>query len=317
MKSKTTFNEEFKWLVKNMPEALYRHKNPRIDEVLSNHFGEYYSGHDAVTPDIYPMDDDYFTANWDDPQVFIEDNAKDGSESSFDSFIDSDKMSWEQIQNLIIHFGTDSFGLYLPMHAYFNNPYNNWGIYLFPEIIAPYALFLRKEMKTHLTEKEAFLLTSFCIYRHELFHFQTEWFTTAMEILNRNPYFLNYHSNIFNKYRHTEHWLEEALAEASVYNSRLVSNRTGINSKTKKELYSVHSSRMPAGYRDHKCSYYGGEKEAHKVLVSQILHGENSLPKPTSTLSIKSMNSISDLKVPLYFVTNVASKLKTEIYRFH
>jgi hypothetical protein len=317
MKSKTTFNEEFNWLDRNMPEALEKQKNQKIDEVLRNHFKEYYAGSEAENLEIYPMDDDYFTSSWVTPDVLINVIEKVNSQSSFESYIDSDEISWEQIQNLILKLGTEAFGLYLPMHRFFKNPHNSWGIYLFPEIIAPYARFLRNAMNTKLTEYEAYLLTATCMYRHELFHFQTEWFTTSMEILNRKPYYLEYERDIYHEYRLSEHWLEEALAEASVYKSRLVSNRTGVNSKTKNELYAIHSSMMPAGYRDYQCNFYNGQKEANKVLVSQILYGKNYLPLPTSSLTIKSMYSISDLKVPLYFVTNIASNLKKEIHRMH
>jgi hypothetical protein len=94
------------------------------------------------------------------------------------------------------------------------------------------------------------------------------------------------------------------LAEASVLNSRLIKNRTGIDSKVLREIYEYDLKFMPPGYRDYACKYYGGPDEAHKYFAAQLIE-MNHKPQTRSTEmhTVKSEFSSDDFAVPLYFVT--------------
>jgi hypothetical protein len=201
---------------------------------------------------------------------------------------------------LIKQYGREAFGLYLPFHFYYKC---NWGIYLFPELIRLQAVKLHKVFKKKISIEQMKAFYMIAMYRHELFHYETERFVTKLEITTRNPHYIRSHE-LYQKLAYSEHWLEEALAEASVLNSRLIKNRTGIDSKVLREIYEYDLKFMPPGYRDYDCKYYGGPDEAHKYFAAQLIE-MNYKPQTRSTEmhTVKSEFSSDDFAVPLYFVT--------------
>ena len=65
----------------------------------------------------------------------------------------------------------------------------------------------------------------FAFYHHELFHYQTERFATKLELITYQAHYKGL-ANIDAQLRNSEDWLEEALAEATVLDGILVSNRS-------------------------------------------------------------------------------------------
>jgi hypothetical protein len=303
--SDKTFVNEFKWLLQNLPEALDLKENNHISDIISNHFQGIENIEVDNSIEVFAVNSDYFENIFEESILFISESRNPGTlnfyaeESHFEGWL---------IEELIHQMGNEAFGFYLPMHKFFANKHNNWGIYLFPELIVSQAKRLQQKFNSKISIDSCIRLYGYCIYRHELFHYHTELFATAQEVLIRKPFYLNYSKNIYTKYAQTEDWLEEALAEASVLNSRLVSSRSVVNSKLLKLIYEHDLKNMPPGYRDYRCSNYGGSKIAHQFLASQIIHGENYRPTTTQLHTVKSSFISKDKNVPVYFVKALKAK---------
>ncbi len=332
MKSDTTFKDEFTFLFDHVREALELQMVFSMSETLENHFNEpiRHEAIKSITPKIqkeysYQIDashvkitrlpDDFY-------ESLIGENQKDtGAQTIFDGLYDFEdedviavsadayeqgsQLTVEYVQNLFVELGTEAFGLYMPMHKYFINKHNPWGIYLFPEIMEKHVETLHETFRDVVSYNTLRDYYFWFVYRHELFHFQTEHFATGLEVLMRTPYYLLYVDNIYHKYCMTEDCLEEALAEASVLESRLVSSNTGITSKLRKVIYRHDLDQMPGGYRDYACKKYGGVKEAHKHLAAQIIHLDKVHPKPTQINTINKEFIFNDKSVPVYKVTGL------------
>jgi hypothetical protein len=224
-------------------------------------------------------------------------------------FLDQKGQSDVEINQLIMSFGRDAFGMYLPFHYYDKC----WGIYLFKEIIESRVEFLHTIFKSKISLKELKQFYYYAVYRHELFHYQVERFATKAELITKNSTYKP-SRDLFKHVRNTEHWLEEALAENSVLHSRLVTNRTGIPSQLLYEIYIRDLQDMPPGYKDYHCRAYGGPVKAHKVLATQIV--ENKLD-PNAILpqlvSIKNEFIALDKNVPTYLVTGFKNLKRIEL----
>ena len=85
------------------------------------------------------------------------------------------------ISGLIENFGKDAFGMYLPFHYYDRC----WGIYLFKEIIESRILTLHSLFNQKISLPELRQLYYYAIYRHELFHYQVERFSTKIELITK------------------------------------------------------------------------------------------------------------------------------------
>lgn len=303
--SDKTFVNEFNWYLQNLPEALDLENSIHISDVISNHFQEIDHIEVPESIEVFPLNNDYFENVFNENVIY---DAETTSPSNLDYYENQNIFEDWQIKEIIIKMGNDAFGLYLPMHSYFGNPHNNWGIYLFPELIVSQAKRLQKIFNADISIASCIRLYCYCVYRHELFHYHTELFASSLEILIRNPYYLNYSKNIYTKYANTEDWLEEALAESSVLNSRLVSRRSDVNQRLLKLIYGYDLRNMPPGYRDYACIKYGGAKKAHQILASQIIHGENFRPTTTQIHTIKSSFIARDKNVPVYFVKGLKVK---------
>lgn len=202
------------------------------------------------------------------------------------------------IANLILKFGKDAFGMYLPFH------YHNkcWGIYLFKEIIESRILFLHSIFKEKISLKNITQLYYYAIYRHELFHYQVERFATKVELITKEPIYRTSRV-LFKRVWYTEDWLEEALAENAVTKSKLVTRRTRVKPELLKEIYERDLQDMPPGYKDYECIKFGGAETARKFFASQIIESDLN-PKITVTDLFSLKNELfSDKKVPTYLVT--------------
>jgi hypothetical protein len=202
------------------------------------------------------------------------------------------------IKRLIQSFGRDAFGMYLPFHFY----NHCWGIYLFKEILDARIDFLYTLFAEKISKDDLGRFYYYAVYRHELFHYQVERYATKIEfVTNRCIYKPSRY--LFKSVEYTEDWLEEALAENSVINSRLITNRTSIASKLIKEIYKRDLEDMPPGYKHYDCKKHKGPTNAHRKLASQI--AETSLTPLShypSMFSVKNEFLALDKNVPTYLV---------------
>ena len=203
------------------------------------------------------------------------------------------------ILGLIENFGKDAFGMYLPFHYYDRC----WGIYLFKEIIESRILTLYSLFNHKISLRELKQLYYYAIYRHELFHYQVERFSTKIELITKKQVY-EPSRILFQQVMNSEDWLEEALAENAVTKSKLVSVRTNIKSSLLKEIYERDLQDMPPGYKDYKCLKFGGPEKAHRLFASQIIE---SMISPSITItdlfSVKNEFIAIDKKVPTYLVS--------------
>jgi hypothetical protein len=216
----------------------------------------------------------------------------------------ADALSSDLLEGLIHTLGREAYGMYLPMHYYYKNTSLPWGIYLFPDAIFSRSevLYREKGKMLGLSLSKVALAFAYAVFRHHLFHFQVERFSTKIEILKHEVNYSNYLREVYEKCHESEDWLEEALAEVSVLNSTHVFKNTGIKFKTFGALYKYDLSSMPAGNRDYECEKFGGPDGAHALLASQIAQTTiNPTPSPSTKICAVNTNefSISWKKVPL------------------
>lgn len=273
MKSNYTFSDEFQFFLDNIPSAIENHdfkKIPMPDDMALELFGDldFDSNIEFIENfnDFLNQFDNYDNIReYDEPKFFDSQNS-----SLFQQNIGRSKF-----QRLIDDYGRDVFGMYLPFHYYFDS--GKWGIYLYTDIINDRAYELFKQQSFFLNKSDFLSLNEvkklyyYAVYRHEFFHYQTEVYTTRAEILSQKPLYINYNRYVKRYVQKSADWLEEALAESSVINSKRITNLTRISSKALKALYQYDLKFMPPGYRDYKCLKYGGPTEAHVYLASQIL----------------------------------------------
>ena len=143
-------------------------------------------------------------------------------------------------------------------------------IYMFPEIINNHVDHLYERFKNEGYElNQLRVMYFFAVYRHELFHYQTERFATKLELITHQAHYKGL-ANINAQVCNSENFLEEALAEATVLDSILVSNRSEMDIEKIRKVYKYDLANMPAGYRDYACEKYGGHHKAHNIFASQI-----------------------------------------------
>lgn len=206
------------------------------------------------------------------------------------------------LANLTARFGTEAFGTYLPWHAFAKSRRTPWGMYLFLDLIFAWAESMYCDWPA---PKPTFLyvlrLVIQIVYRHELFHYHVERFSTRHEVMTRQPVHRPYKEKVIPAVARTEHWLEEALAQAVVLNSRLVSRRGDIHIATLRKLLVPQFRAFPAGYRDFECPAYHGPDNAHRVLGSQMLTATTTRESFVTDIAIpKTEYSDDDKKVPGY-----------------
>ena len=76
-----------------------------------------------------------------------------------------------------------------------------------------------------ISRRQSLRLAFYVPYRHELFHFHVERFATRHEVLARTAVYKPYDFDVFRPLAWTSTWLEEALANAVVLESKLVKDR--------------------------------------------------------------------------------------------
>lgn len=316
--SEKTFQAEFDFLLNYVPEALDLENDINPENYFADYFQQEPSLEMAVKPDttnirIIQLPVNFEKEIWEEPKSVM---ANRGAVDTLFNVALESPVSRDVVEYYVNIFGSHAFGCYLPMHKFFLNKRTPWGIYLYPEVIGRhYHKLLLFVLKKEITYQNLLKLYIFCVYRHELFHFHTEFFATGFEVSMRKPFYKLYNEEVYERDRDTEDWLEEALAEASVLESRLVAKRAGIKKTLLKKIYKEDLKSMPAGYRDYACKKFGGPNQAHSVLAAQILHLSEEHPVPTSKFTIKATFNQKDIQVPVYMVLGLNDILSRAITR--
>jgi len=186
--------------------------------------------------------------------------------------------------------GTDAFGTYLPWHRYANSPTTPWGVWFFLEPLLWWAADLcavGARSGLVLDARQAFNL-AFCVtYRHELFHFHVERFAIRQEVLLRKPIYLPYDREVFSHPRivGTKHWLEEALAQATVLESSWLYKRVGLAKGGLHVFLAEQFRHFGGGYGDFECESKGGPERAHGLLAAQIIRSTRFPRIPVTKLA--------------------------------
>jgi hypothetical protein len=212
------------------------------------------------------------------------------------------------IARRIAVFGSGAFASYLPWHIYAYSKRTPWGIYLFAEPLLVWGHLLTQTAQAcgfTLTYLQGLSLAVQVAFRHELFHYHVERFGIRSEVLGRQPIYLPYRNNVFLTRRNTPDWLEEALAQAVVLKSKLVSKRVfGLPKSKWKPVLDVEFAKFGAGYSDHACTHVGGVEKAHALLAAQIQSATIVPPfTVTKQFTPKSEYSTSYKKVPGYIMS--------------
>lgn len=331
LKSTKTFKDEFDVLYDHVPDALYADPNDASYIFFTSTLLNYLQEHKHA----YMLD---YAVRFDEPQreLFAQEESPWITPFQVNAFLQSlaenatDEVAFEEIfsqyfgfsayrayeyysggtkqvnlANAVTEFGKDTFGCYLPMHAFYRSSETPWGIYLFPELIIERASALFHEINEGLAWWEHLMFYWYAVYRHELFHYQVERFATRLEMLFNKPFYKPYQSTVSYQVQHSEDWLEEALAENAVLNSRLVFNRTRINARIFKKIYKYDLLSMPPGYRDYHCRKHGGPEAAIRKLSAQIANCTvEPTQKLTDLMTIKIEYGGKDTVVPGYSMIN-------------
>lgn len=309
---KNTFKEEFNWLSQHLPEALITSPETGSEgvNIFENILGTIIQELQNAT-----NNSEYLDALMP-PQVHHEIVPWGSDAVTFDNLFESLLDLYNSTESTIPHsvlsalteeLGREAFGMYLPMHYYFQSKKNPWGIYLFADTILPWAnnLYEAKGKSLGLTLRQVQYAFTYAVFRHELFHHQVERFLTKHEILTHQVNYKTYGNEVNWTTRNSEDWLEEALAESSVLNSVHVFRNIDLKSSTFQKLYEFDLKRMPPGYRDYHCRKFGGPEKAHQLFASQIIQCKVDVsPASATKLCTVSANEFSTSwkKVPLYMV---------------
>jgi hypothetical protein len=192
---------------------------------------------------------------------------------------EGDQAHGDRIAAATAQFGSESFGCYLPWHIYGRSRRTPWGMYFFLEPLIDWAAEIRRQasfLEMKLSRSNVLCLAFYVCYRHELFHFHVEWFSTRQEALQRRPIYRPYDAAVFSKTLGSPNCLEEALAQAVVLQSSLVANRLGLPKDSYRELLETEFGTFGPGYRDFACAKFGGPSMAHKLLAAQIATANKS-----------------------------------------
>jgi hypothetical protein len=225
------------------------------------------------------------------------------------------------LASLTNQFGMEAYGTYLPWHAFANSDETPWGIYILPTRVAEWTEDLLKNSR-HLPKpkpswEKLFIALLWVTYRHELFHWHVETFALEHEVLVRRPVYRPYVEKVREpiRRRNPSQWWEEALAQAVVLDSTLVSRRSAIRkSSLRRFLIPDFKTRFGDGYRHFECTSVGGVEEAHRILSAQVARTQiEHDPRSTDLALIKDLYGLSDRRVPGYFCLSAVDFMRFQL----
>ena len=312
------FREEFDWLSQFLPEALHESFDDNNFEDILEIVVRILSKNQSVQEQTDSIRN--ISGSQLQPNIIKWENQIFSIERILESLLNIHNSSNATIPNTILsalttELGREAFGMYLPMHYFFQSRETPWGIYLFPSLIIQWAedLYNSKGKSLGLTLEEVQLAFTYAVFRHELFHYQVECFSTKQEILTHKVNYKTYKENVNRITRNSEDWLEEALAESTVLYSKHVFHHIKIKAQTFRQLYEFDLQRMPPGYKHYHCRKYGGPQQAKKLFATQISRAKTD-PIPSTRTGTVNANEFSNSwkKVPIYMVDfGIPKSIKT------
>ena len=226
-----------------------------------------------------------------------------------------------ELAALTHQFGMEAYGQYLPWHAFARSHETSWGIYILPLRIGEWTEFLLRTSR-HLPEPKPswdklFMALLWVVYRHELFHWHVETFALEHEVLVRRPVYRPYVEKVRVPIsrNNPSQWWEEALAQAVVLDSKLVSRRSGFTLRTlRRFLIPDFRTRFGDGYRHFECTSVGGVQEAHRILSAQVARTQiEHDPRSTDLALIKDRYGLNDKRVPGYLCLRAADFMRLQL----
>lgn len=231
-------------------------------------------------------------------------------DTAFKELLGENVVKDNRIPSLTATFGADAFGTYLPWHAYGDSHTTPWGIYIFFDRVIDWTAHVWRSTKSlpkGTTPIAVFNFLFNVVLRHELFHYHVERFATRLEVLDRRPVYRPYVEQVQWSVASTSKWLEEALAQAVVLNSTLLSRRTGFSKpRARKILVPIFKTFGP-GYRDFECAAFGGPEVAHTIFAAQIARAKLEVEPGTEATSFSTPlreYSSSSFEPPGFLVWN-------------
>jgi hypothetical protein len=130
----------------------------------------------------------------------------------------------------LLELGVEAYATYLPIHFFFSpgRPAAVWGVYISEQGVMRLAAILRRACYDRYGDPPAgrdglFVEIAYQILlRHELQHFKVESFALNAELFLGKPIYVPYLTGVYAETLWTELCLEEALANATVLNSRVI-----------------------------------------------------------------------------------------------
>jgi hypothetical protein len=201
------------------------------------------------------------------------------------------------VRTLDIHrLPADALAFYRPFHF---SPHEEWGVYILVERMLDHCQTLHRSFNDRLAAFNLETLTGcvlFEVFHHEFFHHLAECAATTIEIASASfgkpkPIYSDYWDNRFESTagvgRHTDHPLEEALANAYAYNSFSFLSRTEIGHKliwvkVYQKILEKCWPQEPAGYRSAGKYINAGYVSGAAQLLAMLLSSPD--PDPASLM---------------------------------
>lgn len=147
---------------------------------------------------------------------------------------DGEKLHGEFVndESALRQLGLDCYATYLPIHFFFggNRSDTDWGIYISEQGMMRLAATLQQNFTKYAgplpdEDESRFVALAYQILlRHELEHFKVESFALNAEMFVGRPVYVPYLLNVYAPLYGSPDCLEEALANATVLNSRVIND---------------------------------------------------------------------------------------------
>jgi hypothetical protein len=154
----------------------------------------------------------------------------------FKEFADNKKKTSDnKEENKLYGYGTDGYGTYLPLHLFWPELKEYWGIYISEVGILNLSAALYNDKKNPqlnlFEDNDPKLINGLIqiayqvILRHQLFHFKIEQWALMFELATGHPYYMPYLQDVYlpSIYDENDNNLEEALANLSILLSKKIS----------------------------------------------------------------------------------------------
>jgi hypothetical protein len=206
--------------------------------------------------------------------------------------------------------GFEAIAWYQPFHKFSER---QWGIYFYAPMLDSMASIFALQLRG--SEPRAYeigeLLAFHLVLQHELFHARLEFAASFHELAARRAGYLSYDKNVYDHFRGSQYWKEEALANWTAMQwllgelPRWVAR--GLVQSPPNVLSCIESSfaEQPDGYRHWKS---GDDPRTWQFLANEFVTGRptKTVPKRPSpiegALRSRDLIELRERDVPLHFV---------------